>query len=77
MNQRHDSMPERELAVGFGPLVEKRTFDVPDGDAPPWDATTKLNVVGSEADRADGLMKASGRAKYSQDIALPDEQDRT
>ena len=71
MNQRNDSTPERELAVGFGPLVEKRTFDVPDGDAPPWDATTKLTVVGSEADRADGLMKASGRAKYAHDIALP------
>ncbi len=71
MNSRDRTPPEKELKVGFGSLIETRTFEVPAGDAPPWDATTKLSVVGSDADRADGRDKASGRAKYTHDIAFP------
>jgi xanthine dehydrogenase YagR molybdenum-binding subunit len=69
---KNDSLPpERELKVGIGALVETRTFDVPDGDAPPWDATTKFAVVGADVDRQDGIAKASGRAKYAYDITFP------
>jgi xanthine dehydrogenase YagR molybdenum-binding subunit len=71
MSPRDLTPPEKELKVGFGSLVETRTFDVPDGDAPPWDATTKLTVVGSEANRVDGRDKASGRAKYAHDMSFP------
>ncbi|MBK8097733.1 MAG: xanthine dehydrogenase family protein molybdopterin-binding subunit [Planctomycetes bacterium] len=62
---------EIELAVGFGKHIEKRKVDVPDGDAPPWDANSKFTVVGTDADRVDGLAKASGRAKYTYDINFP------
>lgn len=69
---REDAVPpEKELKVGIGSLVETRTFDVPDGDAPPWDATTAFTVVGQNVDRQDGLAKASGRAKYAYDVTFP------
>lgn len=75
MSSARDRTPplpgERELKVGFGDHVEARTFDVPDGDAPPWDATTKLQVVGTDHDRVDGVVKASGRAKYAYDVTFP------
>ncbi len=62
---------DTELVVGFGTHTEKRTFAVPDGDAHPWDATTQFRVVGSDLNRVDGLLKASGRAKYSYDVTFP------
>jgi xanthine dehydrogenase YagR molybdenum-binding subunit len=60
-----------EIKVGFAGHYEKRTVSVPDGDAPPWDADTKFAVVGTDVDRVDGLLKASGRAKYSYDVTFP------
>jgi xanthine dehydrogenase YagR molybdenum-binding subunit len=62
---------ELEITVGFGKHTEKRKVTVPDGDAPPWDANTRFAVVGTDHDRVDGLLKASGRAKYTYDINLP------
>jgi xanthine dehydrogenase YagR molybdenum-binding subunit len=62
---------EVEIKVGFGDHIETRKVNVPEGDAPPWDATTKYKVVGTAVDRVDGLMKASGRAKYSYDVNFP------
>lgn len=69
--QPERELPERELKVGFEGHVETRKFDVPDGDAPPYEATTKFAVLGGDTDRADGLAKASGRAKYSYDVTFP------
>ncbi|MGE3175220.1 MAG: xanthine dehydrogenase family protein molybdopterin-binding subunit [Planctomycetota bacterium] len=62
---------EVELKLGFGDHVVTRKVAVPDGDAPPWDATTQFAVVGTDLARADGLPKASGRAKYSYDVTFP------
>ena len=62
---------EVELKLGFGNHAEKRKVTVPDGDAPAWDLDTRLRVVGSDADRVDGLAKATGRAKYTWDVQLP------
>lgn len=62
---------EVELKVGFPGHYEKRKFQVPAGDAPPWDADTKFTVVGGDQQRVDGVAKASGRAKYSYDITFP------
>lgn len=68
----HPRFPEKvEIQVGFGAHLEKRTVEVPDGDAPPWDATTKHRVVGTDHDRVDGFLKASGRARYAYDVNLP------
>jgi xanthine dehydrogenase YagR molybdenum-binding subunit len=60
-----------EIKVGFAGHYEQRKFTVPDGDAPPWDADTKFAVVGTDADRVDGVLKASGRAKYTYDVTFP------
>jgi xanthine dehydrogenase YagR molybdenum-binding subunit len=68
-----------EITVGYRALpgkeqqdrLEQRTVQPKDGDAPPWDANTKFQHVGSDHDRVDGLAKASGRAKYSYDITFP------
>lgn len=65
------------ITVGYRGLpgqpdrLETRTVTPADGDAPPWDANTTFRVVGSDLDRVDALAKASGRAKYSSDIAFP------
>ena len=67
----HPLPGEVELKVGFPGHYEKRKFQVPDGDAPPWDADTKFTVVGGDQQRVDGVAKASGRAKYSYDITFP------
>jgi len=61
-----------EIKTGFGKHIKTRAVEVAEGDAPPWDATTKYNVVGTDHDRVDGLMKATGRAKYSYDVNFPD-----
>ncbi|MFY9341074.1 MAG: xanthine dehydrogenase family protein molybdopterin-binding subunit [Planctomycetota bacterium] len=66
-----------EITVGYKALpgledrLEKRTVKPREGDAPPWDATTKFRVVGTDVDRVDGLAKASGRARYAYDMAFP------
>ncbi len=66
-----------EITVGYRGLggqpdrLEKRTVELAEGDARPWDANTKFTTVGSDLDRTDGLAKASGRAKYSSDITFP------
>jgi xanthine dehydrogenase YagR molybdenum-binding subunit len=60
-----------EIKIGFAGHYEKRTVSVPDGDAPPWDADTKFTVVGTDQERVDGLLKASGRAKYTYDVTFP------
>jgi len=35
------------LKLGFGDAVESVTVDVPEGEAKPWDASTRLTVVGA------------------------------
>ncbi|MBL8756705.1 MAG: xanthine dehydrogenase family protein molybdopterin-binding subunit, partial [Planctomycetes bacterium] len=66
-----------EIKVGYPALpgladrFEQRTVTPKEGDAPPWDATTKFTHVGTDVDRVDGLAKASGRAKYTYDITFP------
>ncbi len=66
-----------EITVGYPALpgledrLEKRTVKPAEGDAAPWDATTKFTTIGTDVDRVDGLQKASGRAKYTYDITFP------
>ena len=59
-----------EITVGYKALspnqedrLEKIEVNPEEGDAPPWDALTKFKTVGSDADRTDGMAKATGRAK--------------
>ena len=60
-----------EIKTGFGEHIKTRTVKVEEGDAHPWDATSEHKVVGTDHDRVDGLMKASGRAIYAYDVNFP------
>ncbi|MCA8965201.1 MAG: xanthine dehydrogenase family protein molybdopterin-binding subunit [Planctomycetes bacterium] len=66
-----------EITVGYRSLggqpdrLEKRTVDPEAGDAPPWDANTKMQHVGGDHSRVDGFAKATGRAKYTFDVTFP------
>src|SRR5574341_2173218 len=47
-------------------VVEQPAFE-PDA----WAAGARLDVVGRKAPRLDGMTKATGRARYAQDVQLP------
>lgn len=59
------------LNLGLPGQLRKVKLTLPDGELRPWDADTKLSVVGTEVPRIDGHLKVSGRAKYTFDVALP------
>ncbi len=69
-----------EITAGYRALpggkdhLEQLQVNPEEGDAPPWDANTKFETVGTDVDRVDGLAKASGRAKYAYDVTFPDLQ---
>src|SRR5580698_5522282 len=64
-------MSEQKLALGFeGHRVEKKA-NVPDGEPRPWDLDTKFEVLQKSNPRVDGLLKATGRARYTHDVRLP------
>jgi len=43
----------------------------PEGEPRTWGADAKLGVVGKPLPRVDGLLRTTGRAKYTADIQLP------
>lgn len=57
-----------KLTVGYPGHTEKLTVEVPDGEAKPWDATTKTRHVGEKVPRVDGHLKVSGAARYTFDV---------
>jgi xanthine dehydrogenase YagR molybdenum-binding subunit len=62
---------EVKVVLGFeGHRVEK-TVEVPSGEPRPWDLETKFEVLQKNHPRADGLPKATGRARYTHDVRLP------
>lgn len=65
-------MAKQKLELGYGKHVQTVTLDVPAEEPRPWDASTTLRVVGEPVERIDGPLKASGRARYTYDVALPD-----
>jgi xanthine dehydrogenase YagR molybdenum-binding subunit len=66
-------MAERKETLNLGLVGQLRKVRVtlPEGEARPWDADATLTVVGTPVPRIDGHLKASGRAKYTFDVALP------
>jgi xanthine dehydrogenase YagR molybdenum-binding subunit len=69
-------VPKRTIEVGYSTgagadVRERIEVELPAGEARPWDAATKLRVVGQKVPRIDGALKVSGRAKYTFDVALP------
>lgn len=64
-------MAKTDIKVGFRDQVKTVSVELPKGEATPWDADAKLDVVGKPIQRRDGSLKVSGRAKYTYDINLP------
>ncbi len=64
-------MPRTKLTLGFADQLTEVDIDVPAGEPRPWDADSRLAVVGTEVARIDGEQKVTGRATYTFDVALP------
>lgn len=64
-------MPKTDIKVGFRDQLKTVSVELPKGEAKPWDADAKLDVVGKPIQRRDGSLKVSGRAKYTYDVNLP------
>ena len=62
---------EVTLQVGYHNTFTEEKRTIPDDEPPPWDATTKLRVVGTSVPRVDAQAKVTGQAKYTRDIKLP------
>ncbi|MBE7557502.1 xanthine dehydrogenase family protein molybdopterin-binding subunit [bacterium] len=65
-------MSEVKLKLGIPGKYEERVVTLPEGEPKPYDADSKLSVVGSRHPRLDGFAKVTGQAKYAHDIRLPD-----
>jgi xanthine dehydrogenase YagR molybdenum-binding subunit len=59
------------VKLGFEGDVKDATLVIPDDDPTPWGWGDKFSVVGAEAPRIDGPLKATGTARYTYDIELP------
>ncbi|MFO7564694.1 MAG: xanthine dehydrogenase family protein molybdopterin-binding subunit [Enhygromyxa sp.] len=65
-------MAKTKLQLGYDGQVQSVTIDVPAEEPRPWDASDQLRIVGEPVPRIDGQLKASGEARYTHDISLPD-----
>src|SRR5262245_19891251 len=66
-------MPKIKTRVGFKgamgvPGVDKEIeVTIPDGEPAPWGTDAQLKHVGTPVQRIDGILKVTGRAKYTYD----------
>ncbi len=60
-------MPKMKTKVGFAGHIKEIEVDVPEKDPAPWGADAKLKIVGTDVQRIDGVLKVTGRAKYTHD----------
>jgi xanthine dehydrogenase YagR molybdenum-binding subunit len=64
-------MPTIKTKVGFrsgGKVVSKEIeVKIPEGEPPPWGFDAQLKTVGTDVPRVDGVLKVTGRAKYTYD----------
>ncbi len=65
-----DGTPTK-IKVGFAGQTRDIEVMLPANEAKPWDATTKLEIVGKPVPRIDGAAKVTGQARYTHDIRLP------
>ena len=61
-------MSDKKLRLGFKGKEKTVDVRVPDGTPEPWGTDAKLDVVGKDHVRLDGVLKVTGRAKYSYDV---------
>lgn len=64
-------MPKIKTKVGFQGHVKEIEATIPDGDPAPWGADAQLKYVGTDVQRLDGVLKVTGRAKYTYDVHPP------
>ncbi|TPV93354.1 MAG: xanthine dehydrogenase family protein molybdopterin-binding subunit [Myxococcales bacterium FL481] len=64
-------MKQHRLKVGFSQNYRQAVVTTPDDEPRPWDADSQLTQVGKPTPRIDGVLKVTGAAKYTFDIALP------
>jgi xanthine dehydrogenase YagR molybdenum-binding subunit len=62
---------KHQIKAGLASAPQPFEVNVAQGDLKPWDAESKLSVVGKPHPRLDGPAKVTGRAKYTFDISLP------
>ena len=60
-------MPRIKTKVGFRGHIKEIEVEVPDNEPAPWGADAQLKIVGTDVPRIDGVLKATGRAKYTYD----------
>jgi xanthine dehydrogenase YagR molybdenum-binding subunit len=61
-------MAKTKVQAGYGKVRKTLEVELPEGEPKPWDADTKLDIVGTAVPRIDGHLKVSGRARYTTDI---------
>src|SRR5439155_1476890 len=64
---RSAAMPRIKTKVGFRGHIKEIEVEVPDNEPAPWGADAQLKIVGTDVPRIDGVLKATGRAKYTYD----------
>jgi xanthine dehydrogenase YagR molybdenum-binding subunit len=62
---------KRTTRAGFAGETRALEVTVPDGEPEIWGADARLRVVGTAVPRVDGALKATGRATYTADVAVP------
>lgn len=60
-------MPKIKTKVGFRGKIKEIEVDIPENEPAPWGADAQLKQVGTDIPRIDGVLKVTGRAKYTYD----------
>ncbi|HXU80246.1 MAG TPA: xanthine dehydrogenase family protein molybdopterin-binding subunit [Polyangia bacterium] len=60
-------MSKVKTQVGFRGHVKELEVDIPEGEPAPWGMDAQLKIVGTDVPRIDGVLKVTGRAKYTYD----------
>src|SRR5688572_18529009 len=60
-------MPKVKTQVGFRGKIKELEVEIPDNEPAPWGFESQLKVVGTDVPRVDGVLKVTGRAKYTYD----------
>jgi xanthine dehydrogenase YagR molybdenum-binding subunit len=64
-------MAKVKTKVGFRGHVKEIEVELPPNEPPPWGADAQLKVVGTDVQRVDGVLKVTGKAKYTYDQHPP------
>src|SRR4051812_6152587 len=64
-------MSKIKTKVGFKGHIKEIEVEVPPNEPAPWGADAQLKVVGTDVQRVDGVLKVTGKAKYTYDQHPP------